>query len=659
MLFRCNLDGCFEAGCKKIVCRYPHYTCQCLDQDNKLPLVKLKFVKDQRERNGNVGHYNQVPKQFVKRKAHETEAPTDDEDEDANDVVNDPKDPDFSPTFEDAMRNYANFFNFGLQTVKLAGRISRFELSQLATSLLMDVGLVTEDNQDLIIDASKIARIQKLVGERIKKDAVENIKNNPPLAIGFDGKKDRVNFFNVVNEVLHPEHNIEEHIVMTQEPGGRMLDFFTHQGKATVLGDKLYDKIVEYKCTKCVCGIKGDSCNTNTGWEGGAIQQVEKRLDRPLLWCICDCHTTERPLHHLIENDNMSGRPTSGGSWKCPVMKELNKVLEKEITADFEPISVGPGIIPVSVECLQSLSEDQQFAYKICQVIRSGQGLDTVKHYKTGAPFLSRWYTIANRLCVLWLVPDQDKINLSPENLKKLKITDKDKFLEENLQKLKIYIEFITGWYYPVHFYIKMNPSYLRGPDHLLYAVNLLKHQRPEIQEMVWTTVVRGGYYGHSENILTTLLTSQDQEDREFAVRKTLDIRDGKEYGHQTFRVRNCPEKDKSLNKNATKIQELIDWKTPTPTESPFTVHLSTTEVLKLQDTPLKAPDLGDSHTQGVERLIQKVSKASRVVFSPEKLESVVRCGEKCSDLVRSSSSRTKRDLSNLLNANMDKIMKK
>ena len=643
-----------------------HFKCDCKagEEGKAIPPEKMKLVKRLRDTAAAAGNYNEIPQGFKKKKKEASEDVIETDEE--NMEIDDPNDPDFSPGFEDAMRNYEDFYNFGLQIVKLAGQISSYQLSQLATSIMMDLKIVTPDNQDLILDASKIDRIKKKVGERINAEAKKNIKENPPLCIGFDGKKDQINFFNVINDILHPDHNIEEHIVMTQEPGGKLLDFFTHKGKATVLGDKLYEKMEEFKCTKCVSGIKGDSCNTNTGWEGGAIQQVEQRLDRPLLWCVCDCHTTEKVLHHVIENENMSGKSTSGGSWNCPIMKELNKVLEKEIAPDFEPISVGPGIIPVTDECLKSLSVDQQFAYKICQVIRSGEGLDTVKHYKTGVPFLSRWYTIANRLCVLYLVPDQDKFSpdnlkrfFTPENMKKLKITDKDKFLEGCLEKLRIYVEFITGWYYPVHFYIKMNPSYLNGPDHLLYAVNLLKHQTPEVQDMAWQTVVRGGYYGHSENILTTLLTSQDQEDREFAVRKTIDIRGGNDYGQQKFRIRNCPEKDRSLNKDATKIQELIDWKTPTPTESPFTVMLSKEELLKLQDYPLQAPDLGDSHTQGVERLIQKVSKASKAVFSPEKLESVVRCSELCSDMVKSSSRRTKRDLSNMVNADISEIMKK
>ena len=274
-------------------------------------------------------------------------------------------------------------------------------------------------------------------------------------------------------------------------------------------------------------------------------------------------------------------------------------------------------------------------AYKVCHLVRTGEGMESVAHYKTGAAFLSRWYTIASRICCQWIAKYPEDQQLSPEDSR----------------KLKMYVEFVTGWYFPVHFYIKNNPSYLNGPHHLLYALKLLKYQKQEIQDIVWKTVVRGGYFAHSENILTSLLASESVEDRQFAVTKTLEIRSGSEFGNNKFRVRSCPENDRFLNKDAEKIQDLINWVQPKPTESPLTVNLSSTEVQKLLETPLQAPDLGDSHTQGVERLIQKVSKASRVVFSPEKLESVVRSSEKCSDLVRAGSSRTKRDLSNLLNA--------
>ena len=613
-----------------------HYTCQCPDQDRTIPVEKRKFLKRQRDRAGPGRSYNEIPKGLRKKETSNDTVETDGEDDEE-----DPDDPDFSPGFDEALGNYANFYNFGLVSLKLAGQVSKKILAELATAIMIDLKLVTPDNQDLIITASKIDTIHKKVGEKIRAEAVQKIKDNPPLCIGFDGKKDRVNFFSMIDDVRHPDATIEEHIVVTQEPGSRMLTFFSHQGKATVLGDKLYDTLDEHKVLDTLVGIKGDSCNTNTGWEGGCIQHLEKRIDRPLLWIICDCHTTELPLHHLIKNEKMSNKTTSGGSWRCPVMKELDHVLEKEINPDFEPIALGPGIEPVDSEVLKSLSVDQQFAYKICNVVRTGEGIETVAHYKTGVPFHSRWHTIANRLLLLWIV--RHKENLS----------------EENLHKLRLYAEFITGWYFPVHFYIKKTPSYLNGPDHILYAVQLLKYQRQEVQDMVWPTVVRGAFNAHSEPISTKMLTSPIKEDRQFVVDVTRKIRNGSEYGSNKFRVRNCPEKMKFLNKDATKIQDLINWTTPKPTESPLTVKLSMAEVEKFVETPLQAPDLGDSHTQGVERLIQKVSKASRQVFSPEKLESVVRCSEKTSDLVRSSSSRTKRDLSNLLYANMEELFKK
>ena len=637
--FRCPIADCHEANCKKIVCRLPHYTCTC-PEERQIPAAKLKFVRAQRLRAGDGGGYNKISPSIKKRKA--AEVPSDDE-EDSDSPHQNPEDPEFTVGFEDALRNYHCFYNFGLQSLKLAGRVSKFELSQLATALLIDVKLVTEDNQDLIIDSSKVARIQKLVGDKLKKDTAEKIKNNPPLCVGFDGKKDHVNFYNVIDDVRHADSSVEEHIVITQEPICRLLDFFSHEGKADKLGDKLYEVLKEYGTTDKLVGIKCDSCNMNTGWENGVIQHLEKRLDRPLLWIVCDCHTTEKPLHNLIQHPTMSKKPTSGGTWKCPVMKRLKDVLKKDINENFEPIVVGPGIEPVSDEILGSLSQDTQFAYKVCNVIRTGQGVETIAHYKTGVPFLSRWITMGSRLGMEWIVKYPESEQLTPEDAR----------------KLRIYVEFVTGWYFPVHFYIKKNPSYLLGPDHLLYALKLLRFQRQEVQDIVWDTIVRGGWFAHSENILTLLLVSLIFDDRKFAVDMTIRIRNGSEFGHNKFRVRSCPEKQRYLNKNATNIKELINWTTPKPTESPLTVNMSTADLLKLLDSPLDAPDLGDSHTQGVERLIQKVSRASREVFSPEKLESVVRCSEKCSDLVRSGSNKTKRDLSNLLNANMDQLMKK
>ena len=56
-------------------------------------------------------------------------------------------------------------------------------------------------------------------------------------------------------------------------------------------------------------------------------------------------------------------------------------------------------------------------------------------------------------------------------------------------------------------------------------------------------------------------------------------------------------------------------------------------EILNLAVSPLVVPDDGCSHTQPVERLIKKITKVSKVVFSAERREQYVRAQEKTSSL--------------------------
>ena len=46
--------------------------------------------------------------------------------------------------------------------------------------------------------------------------------------------------------------------------------------------------------------IGGDSTNVNTGCDGGVMHWVEVKLGRRLVWIVCDLHTGELPLRHLI-----------------------------------------------------------------------------------------------------------------------------------------------------------------------------------------------------------------------------------------------------------------------------------------------------------------------------------------------------------------------
>ena len=62
----------------------------------------------------------------------------------------------------------------------------------------------------------------------------------------------------------------------------------------------MYDWIVEDGINKSLIAIGADSTNLNTGCKGGAIDFLENKLERRLIWLICALHTNELPIEHLM-----------------------------------------------------------------------------------------------------------------------------------------------------------------------------------------------------------------------------------------------------------------------------------------------------------------------------------------------------------------------
>ena len=59
------------------------------------------------------------------------------------------------------------------------------------------------------------------------------------------------------------------------------------------LGENVIAQLTKYNMKDTVLSVKADSTNSNTGGDNGAIPSIEKILDRPLYWGICDLHTNE------------------------------------------------------------------------------------------------------------------------------------------------------------------------------------------------------------------------------------------------------------------------------------------------------------------------------------------------------------------------------
>ena len=116
-----------------------------------------------------------------------------------------------------------------LAKVSLRYGASSMMTAALATAVLVDVGLVTEDNSSLVIDHHHIQRDRKKVMNSLSQDADTRHMNEAISCIFFDGPK---NWTNVIEEdpetgKFYQSRVKMEHIVVTSEPGGEYLFHFT------------------------------------------------------------------------------------------------------------------------------------------------------------------------------------------------------------------------------------------------------------------------------------------------------------------------------------------------------------------------------------------------------------------------------------------------
>ena len=98
------------------------------------------------------------------------------------------------------------------------------------------------------------------------------------------------------------------------------------------------------------------------------MQWVEKKLNRRLFWIVCDLHTGELGLRHLIEH--LDSIMLSHNKWPGPLGKMLDTATEIEINTNFVKINLGP-LIYLSQKIIKDLSTDQSYVSQICQAIKT------------------------------------------------------------------------------------------------------------------------------------------------------------------------------------------------------------------------------------------------------------------------------------------------
>src|ERR1051325_8567188 len=200
----------------------------------------------------------------------------------------------------------------------------------------------------------------------------------------------------------------EEHYVLVSEPGGKYIAHVSPKsGKSKDRADSILFRLNEMGLHSNIRVVGCDSTNGNTGVRGGAIQYLEKAMGRPLQWFICLLHTNELPLRHLFQE--LDGSTSGGNTFVGPIGKSIQSCETMPIVK-FKPIVDGDGLPALSEEVLQDLSTDQQYLFSIIQAIRKGKVSSNLARKKPGPINHSRWLTLANRVCRLYVSvqePDQ------------------------------------------------------------------------------------------------------------------------------------------------------------------------------------------------------------------------------------------------------------
>ena len=392
---------------------------------------------------------------------------------------------------------------------------------------------------------------------------------------------------------------MEEHITMVGEPGNRYLGHIAPTKKdAKTIADEMWAWFTEHGIAASLMVIGGDSTNLMTGYKGGIIHFLEEKIGHRLLIVVCKLHTNELPLRHLIKSRDIPTLSNNrfGGKIGELICGEVEKLT---LDPNFKRIKDPRAALPhLTEDVVADLSTDQQQGYRLVVLIGGGAIDDNLLSQKQGPISHARWLTTANRMMSLYV--------------RKNGLKGKEK------KDLSLIVRHIVLCYYVLWFRIKIQYSILAAPGHVFAEMKIVRDILPKaIQDVVMRKVNDGAWYAHSEHLLLHLLSSEEEEQRRFAVCKIVEIRGEAQFGDKSVRPFRVP----TLNWSTKKVEDMISWEGAT--EPIYTANLSQDQIRGFLDTPFTM-NLLPSHSQSVERMVKEVSAASANVFGAERRDGYV-----------------------------------
>ena len=151
-----------------------------------------------------------------------------------------------------------------------------------------------------------------------------------------------------------------------------------------------------------------------------------------------------------------------------------------------------------------------------------------------------------------------------------------------------------------------------------MYELSCIRTLKKLVQNVVEKVVRSSAWFAHSEPILITMLSSNESEERIWAVDMILKIRGSNNEGDKKIRPRVLP----LLNIKAEKLVDLISW--DGATEPLYTCDLTNGELQEIKQKPMEVKYFCN-HTQAIERAVKEVTEASAAVYGKDRRDGFIR----------------------------------
>lgn len=469
----------------------------------------------------------------------------------------------------------------------------------IASSVLQDIGMITNGDSSYVIDKCKIRREKAYVRTDLK-----NEFSTPEESWGlfFDGRKDDTLFVERLNGKQFRRNVKEEHYSLIQEPGSIYIGHVSpSSSSATDITQNIISRLSALSISLEKLELVGcDGTVTNTGWKNGVVHQLENHVGRPLQWSICLLHFNELPFRHIFQH--IDGQTAGPKSFTGPIGHQLTGC-EKLPVVCYEPIDCSIPDIDRNL-----LSKDQQYLLDISGAITLGHCPEDLANRDPGPLSHSRWLTAANRILRLYISSSDPSGNL------------------------KEIVGFILKSYMPMWFSIKKSKYFIDGPRHVFQVIQTSRYLPGELLQVVDPVIERNAFFAHPENILLAMIVDEREHIRELGYRRILKAR-------QTVlkkkTVRNFI--PPNLNFQASDYTEIINWNSCALYPPPILRGLNEDDIKSLinsNNKSIREMQKFPCHTQAVERCVKLVTEASNKVCGHEARDGYIRATLKSRSLM-------------------------